>query len=162
MLQNLTIRAKLIASLVILSLVAFLIGVGGFLALSSSNSSIKTIYDDRLIALSQLDEVIRLIQRNQIAISRAVAESPDQVAKSLLEIEENRGRANKVWSEYMATFLTPEEKTLAQDFEQKRKVFLTQALDPAILALKSGDMDAAKHFVTDKIGSFFLPVRGDE
>lgn len=159
MLQNLTIRAKLIASLVILSLVAFLIGVGGFLALSSSNSSIKTIYDDRLIALSQLDEVIRLIQRNQIAISRAVAESPDQIAKSLLEIEENRGRANKVWSEYMATFLTPEEKTLAQDFEQKRKVFLTQALDPAILALKSGDMDAAKHFVTDKIGSFFLPVR---
>jgi methyl-accepting chemotaxis protein-1 (serine sensor receptor) len=159
MLQKLSIRAKLITSLVTLSLVAFFIGIGGFLALSSSNDSIKTIYDDRLIALSELDEVIRLIQRDQIAISRAVVESPDQAAKSLIEIEENRARVNKVWEKFMATFLTPEEKTLAQDFEQKHKVFLVQALDPAILAVRSGDLEAAKLFVTSKIGELFLPVR---
>lgn len=159
MLQNLTIRAKLIASLAILSLVAFLIGVGGFLALSSSNNSIKTIYDDRLIALSQLDEVIGLIQRNQIAISRAGIEAPEQVDKSLLEIEQNRTRANKVWADYMATYLTPEEKNLAQQFEQKRALFLAQALTPAITALKNHDVDVAKQLITHKLGELFSPMR---
>ncbi|MBC3873242.1 methyl-accepting chemotaxis protein [Undibacterium flavidum] len=159
MLRNLTIRAKLIASLVILSLVAFLIGVGGFLALSSSNNSIKTIYDDRLIALTQLDEVIGLIQRNQIAISRAAVETPDQVTKSLQEIEANRNQANRVWAEYMATFLTPEEKKLAQQFEQNRAMFLNQALNPAIAALKSNDADAVKQLVTQKLGEHFSPLR---
>lgn len=159
MLQNLTIRAKLIASLVILSLVAFFIGVGGFLALSSSNNSIKTIYDDRLIALGQLDEVIGLIQRNQIAVSRAAVETPDQLVKSLQEVEANRTQANKVWAEYMATYLTPEEKKLAQQFEQRRATFLAQALNPAITALKANDVELTKQLVTQKLGEYFSPLR---
>ncbi|WP_395009672.1 methyl-accepting chemotaxis protein [Undibacterium sp.] len=159
MLQNLTIRAKLFTSLTILSVVALLIGVGGFFALSSSNNSIKTIYDDRLIALSQLDEVIRLIQTNQIVASRAAVESPEQVRKSVNEIEENRSRTNKVWSEYMATYLTPEEKTLAQQFEQRSAAFLNQALNPTIAALKNNEMELVKTMVTQKLGEFFLPVR---
>lgn len=159
MLKNLTIRAKLIASLTILSLVAFMIGIGGFLALASSNNSIKTIYDDRLIALSQLDEVIGLIQKNQIAISRAAVESPEQVIQSLLEIEQGRAQANKVWAEYMATYLTPEEKKLAQQFEQKRAAFLTQGLIPAIAALKANDLELIKQLVTQRLGELFAPMR---
>ena len=159
MLQNLTIKAKLIISLVILSLVALLIGFEGFVALNRNNSSIKTIYDDRLIALSQLDSVIRLIQGNQIAISRAAVESPEQIKLTLTEVEDNRNRANKVWAEYMATFLTPEEKAMAQDFERKREVFLTQVLEPAVAALKNGDNETVKQIVTGKLGEVFLPVR---
>lgn len=159
MLRDLTIRAKLIASLAILTVVACLIAGGGFIALSSSNNSIKTIYDDRLIALSQLDEVIRLIQSDKIAVSRAALESPEQINKSLAEIDENRNRANKVWSEYMATYLTPEEKSLAQQFEQKHKVFLSQGLQPAIGALKNNEVDLVKSLVTHKLGETFLPLR---
>jgi methyl-accepting chemotaxis protein len=159
MLRDLTIRAKLIASLAILTVVACLIAGGGFIALSSSNNSIKTIYDDRLIALSQLDEMIRLIQSDKIAVSRAALESPEQINKSLAEIDENRNRAAKVWSEYMATYLTPEEKLLAQQFEQKHKVFLSQGLQPAIGALKNNEVDLVKSLVTHKLGETFLPLR---
>ncbi|MBR7799791.1 methyl-accepting chemotaxis protein [Undibacterium fentianense] len=159
MLQDLTIRAKLIASLVTLGLIAMLIGAAGFWALSNGNDATKTIYNDRLIALSQLDEVIRLIQTNQIAVSRAANEAPEQIAKSVAEVEANRAKATQVWGEYMATFLTEEEKVLAKSFEQKRAIFLEKALNPTIAALKAGDLNSVKVLVTHELADLFHPVR---
>ena len=81
MLKNITIRTRLIFVLATLSVLVLATGLAGFLSLSANNSSIKTVYDDRVIALGQLDQVIRLINLNQLTIAKAISGDPEKIAQ---------------------------------------------------------------------------------
>ncbi|MFZ6772382.1 methyl-accepting chemotaxis protein [Undibacterium sp. SXout7W] len=147
MLKNIAIRTRLIFVLSTLSALVFAISLAGFYSLSSSNASIKTVYDDRLVAMGQLDVVIRLILQNQLIAAKAVIDAPEKTPQALEKIEANKVRANKVWDEYMATYLTEEEKVLADKFASQRKQFLEQGLNPAVEALRANNSEEAKKLI---------------
>ncbi|WP_078031118.1 Tar ligand binding domain-containing protein [Massilia sp. KIM] len=71
MFNNLSVRARLI---LILSLLSIELGVGavlGLTSLSRANQSLNSMYENGLVCLGQLDNIIRSFNRAQIAIARS-------------------------------------------------------------------------------------------
>jgi len=120
MLKNLTIKLRLIFVIALLSAVSLFVGISGFISLGTVNASLKTVYEDRLVSFGQLDQVVRLIDRNQFAIAKAITADPAQVGPEMDGVDQNIEEIAKVWGNYMATFLTPDEKKLADQFSVDR------------------------------------------
>ncbi|MFZ6656711.1 methyl-accepting chemotaxis protein [Undibacterium sp. TJN19] len=159
MFRDIRIKTKLIFSFCLLSLLVLAIGVAGFLSLNASNNSIKTVYDDRLIALGQLDAVIRLIMRNEVLVAKSLSEDPEKIPANIMAVEAGKAEASKVWAEYMATYLTPEETILANQFAARRKQFLDEGLNPTLAALKNKELEVATKLLHEKTEPLFLPMR---
>jgi methyl-accepting chemotaxis protein-1 (serine sensor receptor) len=159
MLKNSTIKARLIFVIAFLSTLMLLIGVMGVYRVGTINDSIKTVYDDRLVALGQLDQVIRLLNRNQFMIASAITGDASEIDKAMDAIESNRAELNKVWAEYRATKLTPEEVKLADQFVAARAQFLEEGLNPAISAMRSRNIRLATELLHGKLQQTFQKMR---
>ena len=158
MLKNISIKSRLIFLIALLSLMMITIGMTGIYGLGSVNDSLKTVYDDRTVAMGQLDQVIRLINRNQTIIAKSLTADPAQLGKEMDAVDKNILDANKVWSEYMATYLTVEEKKLAEQFGSARKVFLEEGVKPAMTAARAQDVKLAIEILHGKITPLYEKV----
>ena len=159
MIKNITIRTRLIAIIAFLLVVAVLMGVGGLLALGSVNASLKTVYEDRLVAMGQLDRVVRSANRHQLILAKAVTAEPSTVPALMDSVEKDMADGETMWRLYSATSLTDKEKELAVDFSAKRAVFIDQAVKPAVAALRANNVDAAKALVHGAIDRTYAQAR---
>ena len=159
MLKNITIKSRLIFVIGFLSLQLIVGALVGLVSLGFANDVTKTIYDDRLIALGQLDRVVRLLNQNQLIVAKAITGDPAAVGKHMDEVEANIQTVAKTWDEYSATYLTPEEKILAQKFSEDRKKFVTEGLKTAVAALRAQDTKLATDLVHGAMTQLFIPVR---
>jgi methyl-accepting chemotaxis protein len=159
MLKNITIKSRLIFVIGFLSILMVVIGVMGFISLSNVNASLKTVYEDRLVAMGQLDQVIRLVNRNQLTIAKAISGDPAQINAAMDAVDKAREETDKVWGEYMATYLTPEEKKFADQFSEARKVFVQESVLPAVTALRVQNIKLATELVHGKMEQQYKQVR---
>ncbi|HEV2608939.1 MAG TPA: methyl-accepting chemotaxis protein [Noviherbaspirillum sp.] len=159
MFQNLSIKARLIGVLCFLSLqliVGALIGLGN---LSVANDSMRSMYDDRLVPLGQLDQIVRLLDRNGMLIAKAVTKEPTEAAKLMDEVEDNARKVSGIWDAYMATYLTPEEKNIAKRFAEARTRFVASGLMPTVAAVRAQDARLATEILHGPMEKLFEPVR---
>jgi len=158
MFKNISIKARLIFLTALLSVVAIVVGMTGLANLGATNDSLKTVYNDRLIALADLSHVLSLMQRNQNALLRAALNGGDQQA-AIGEVEARVKEVSEQWSKYMATYLTEDEKALARTFIDSRTQFVEQGLKPALAALRGQDPEAVKAAVTGPMTQLYLPAQ---
>jgi len=117
----------------------------GLYGISKSNDALETVYLDRTVPLGQLTEMSRITTRNAALLTSAANESDsEKVAKSIAEIERNATIGDKTWADYMATYLTPEEKILAAAFAAVREKYVKEAIGPGMAALKTDNIAAAQ------------------
>ncbi|MDQ1829829.1 methyl-accepting chemotaxis protein [Massilia scottii] len=159
MFKNLTIKARLIFVIVVLSVISLLIGLLGLRNLSVTNASLKTVYEDRLVAVGMLAEVLTEIQQNQTALSKAVSADPAALGAVADEVEQRVKIVTDVWGRFMLTYLTPEEKILASKFEASREAFVTQGVKPTLATFRAKDVPAAVALVNGSLTKTFQPVR---
>jgi methyl-accepting chemotaxis protein len=163
MFNNMTVKFKLILLIGFMSVLLVIIGVLGMRGMSSSNEKLRTIYEDRMIASGQLSEINQLQAENQRQVHLMLMHDP-RLPESRLhdhplsfhtdKMAENTKRNNAVWEAYLATYLTPEEKRLADDFLAKRKVYQA-ARNHALEAINSGEFMAANTFIVKEVGPAF-------
>ena len=159
-LKNLTIQGRLILLISLLCMVMTGIGAMGLYGMNSSNEGLRTVYQDRTIPLGQLSMVVRLLQSNRLLLAQAIyATNPEEIKSTVGKIEMNIGQVNKNWDAYMASYLTAEEKKLADKFVIDSANFVNRGLTPAIAALKTGNIEEVKRLEHDVIGRDFNPVR---
>ena len=117
-----TLNARLITLAATLVLFMLTIGVVGILATRDSNARMKSIYEDRVVPLAQLFEINDRMANNTIvqydAVTNGRAGKP--VGDIAGKIAANIAVISKTWDEYVATYLTPEEKGVADSFVLKR------------------------------------------
>jgi methyl-accepting chemotaxis protein-1 (serine sensor receptor) len=159
MLKNITIKNRLIFVVGFLSLQLIVGAMIGLVSLNSANNRMKTMYEDRLVALGQLDQVIRLLNRNQMALAKSLTAEGDKVEKYLAEVDSNARNIDEIWGQYMATKLTTEETALAKEFVDQRQIFIDKALKPAVTAVRAGNLDDAKTLLHGDVGTLFESVR---
>ncbi len=136
----------------VLAVLLFVIGIIGLYGIGKSNDSLRTVYEDRVIALDQLGEVGYLVQRNRVLIMDMMLQpQPDHVQKRNIELRSNIERISKVWDAYLATFLTPQEKALAAAFEQALKRYVQEGMLPASEAMLANDVTTAFSLYKAKI-----------
>ena len=159
MLKNLTIKFRLIFVIGFLCLTTLAIGVLGIASLAATNASVKTLYEDRVLALGQLQAILSLMQANQLTLATAITGNPNDFGAATEEVSARIAQINEQWKAYMATSLTAEEKTLAARFIESRKQFVEGALQPAMAALKAKDSEAATRVVRGKLVELFKPAQ---
>ncbi|MEC4722472.1 methyl-accepting chemotaxis protein [Noviherbaspirillum sp. CPCC 100848] len=159
MFKNLTIKTRLIGVIAFLSLQLIIGGVIGIASLSNANSSMRSIYDDRLVTLGQLDRIIRYINEDNSAVAKALTGEQSGVEQALKEIGERSKLVEKEWEAYMRTKLTPEEKKAADEFAAARKVYMAEGLKAATDSLQVLDTQSGVAALHGPMSKLFTPMR---
>ncbi len=157
--DNFTIKKRISTVIVLLLIAMTSIGGLGLFGLNKNNLSFKSVYEDRVVPISQINTIQRLLMQNRLIITRTVLEkSPITTEKNTAEIERNIEEITKTWSAYMATYLTPEEKILADKFAADRKRFVNEGLKAAIATLRAGDYVGTEKIISEKIIPLYSEV----
>ncbi|MDP1998104.1 MAG: MCP four helix bundle domain-containing protein, partial [Rhodoferax sp.] len=150
--NHLKISTRLTLLLGILSALLVAIGAIGLYGIHKTNEALKTVYEDRTVPLAQLGEIDYLVQRNRVLVMDMLLQpTPDNVSKRNVELRRNIDTISKVWDTYMASYLTPEERKLAEAFVQVRNDFVRAGLLPTVDAMLGGNMEAAQTLYKEKI-----------
>jgi len=150
MLANLSIKSRLVFVIGFLSVLLVGSGIMGLASLGATNDSLKTVYEDRMVALGQLERISMLMNQNQITIGEATAgqltafpEDPAAVDKKTEAVSNTIKEIDGIWKTYMATRLTAEETKLAGEFDANRRKYGREGMIPAIAALRAHDFQQA-------------------
>jgi methyl-accepting chemotaxis protein len=149
--------AKSLFSIVILSiLVSASLAVESYFDLANMNASLKTMYEDRVVALAQLAQIDHLMQVNRNLLNDTYIESvttsdkhisasqrAEMATKKLALVDQNINTVGQVLKAYLETYLTPEEKATSEKFVAARANFVTNGLRPAMLALTENHSEEA-------------------
>ena len=146
----------------LLSLLLLAIGSLGLWGISRSNDALRSMYEDNLIATGEVTQIQALLLRNRLAIAIAlITPDPAVTQTSSAEVEGNITAITRIWDDYMARPLGPEEASLAKHFAETRKRFVQEGLLPTIAALRANDLAAAAHLVASAIRPLYVPVGAD-
>lgn len=152
--KALTVGQRLAGIVGLAVLVAVMLVGLGIYGLSASKDSLKTVYEDRMLALDGLAKINVDMLKNRTHLNEALAESqfasgdnkesvlalnPTGALEEAKYIEGKIEAINKLWAAYMSTYLTPEERVLADKFKGSLDVFYAQSLSPAINALRANN-----------------------
>ena len=166
MLANLNIKSRLIFVIGFLSLLLMGIGIMGLTSLSSTNSAFKSVYEDRVVTLGQLERISALVNKNQILVGEAVVGQlsafPEDVAvvdKQVVEARQVIEEINTTWKAYTANRLTAEEKKLAEVFDANRLAYGRAGLMPALAALSGHDFQQASEILQGEMKASYPAVR---
>jgi len=169
MFSNITIKARLIGVLVVLSALLLIVGAQGLLGMRASNASLGSVYNDRLIPTGQIAEINLLMLENMRQLHLAAMHDPRLPESTLHDhpitahldvLKKNIDTIGELWKAYMATTLTPEEKILAEEYAAKRARFVKEGLLGAVEHInKSNFADANAHLVK-VVGPLFIEARG--
>lgn len=159
-LGSLSIKLRLSLVIATLSVLLVAIGLYGLWGMSKGNEGLRTVYEGRTVPMGQLDQVVRGLLNNRLAVANAIMDPSDENIKKFTdEIDSNIDVVTKNWEAYAATYLTPEEKILAAKFADDRKKFVTEGLRPAQAALRRHDIKLAQEIVVTKVRPLYQPVR---
>lgn len=157
MLNNLTIKARLILVVVLMSALAITLGALGLSGMKKANEGLRTVYEDRTIPMGQLAIIDSNLIQNRLAIVNSLV-FKDEAQQNVEVVKQNIQKINKEWDAYMSTYLTEEERKLAEKFAKDRKRFVSEGLIPTMEYLLVGNTEAAEKNIRDAVRPLFVPV----
>jgi aerotaxis receptor len=133
-----TLRARLTTLVGVLAAFIVAIGCAGVAANYGANASIRTIYEDRTVALQQLIGITNSIMDDTNALRGAFMRSQlgeAQLADVSGRVRSNQDKAGKLIADYMATYLTPEEGAIAKEVVARHRVYVDDGVPTALRLL---------------------------
>jgi PAS domain S-box-containing protein len=152
-----TIKARLVLVVGFMSLLAITLGLLGLNGMQKTNEGLHTVYVDRTIPVGQLAVLKVKLLGNRLALANSLA-FPEEIPKNIELIRQNLLDINKIWDEYMATYLTADEKKMADKFAKDRKRFVDEGLKPALEYLQAGNTQAVEKTIRESVRPLFVPV----
>ncbi|AKH19208.1 methyl-accepting chemotaxis protein [Sedimenticola thiotaurini] len=164
LLSKITIKARLIFLVTFAVLQLAILGLISINAMSSAESGLKSVYEDRLIPTGQLSQIIDLMRDNHNQLLLALQHSPDShtlamhnhpVSLHLELVEKNIATSNTLWQAILKTQLTTEERDLASDFANKMNSFVQKGLKEVDDLIRAGKYEAANLQLLKETGPTF-------
>ena len=160
MFSSMTIKTRLILTLGFLSVLLIAIGILGLNGISASNASLHTVYEDRTVPMQQLDRIARSLWRNRANTADYLVDpSAEHTRELLADIRAQAETIDKQWAAYMATYLTPEEKKLAETFAIVLAKYREDGLRPATRLMQEGKAEGVKVLYEKVVRGEFGKVR---
>jgi methyl-accepting chemotaxis protein len=161
MLRNLSIKTRLIFVVGFLSLMCISGAVIGLSSLYGANETLHINYEHRLVPMGGIDQIIRLINRNQIAVAQALTDNPEGIQREMDGVEKRIQDINRAWDKLMVDMqdeISDDEKAIAATFVAGRQKFVEEGLKPAIAALRANDIPKATQLMRGPMNELFTPV----
>ncbi|AJD92127.1 hypothetical protein JMA_28100 [Jeotgalibacillus malaysiensis] len=150
------IRGKLIVSYLIIAGLLVALGYSSLVAIGNVNDNGKAMYEDRVVGLSILTDMIRLSENTRVQMTSAVIqESPRLTEAALNNIEEIDSLIEQFW----ATNPGPESAEYMTNFEENWSVF-TDSLRNNVELVQAGDYEEAAGGI-GTAGTLFAMAQGD-
>lgn len=165
MLKRLTIKYKIFIVISFMDLLLLIIGMMGLGGMKNSNTALSQVYEDRLKPTLQLSEIQYLMQQNIIHLNLSSMHDPRLAEHTLHNhpislhtdlIAENINKISRLWQDYMATELTPEEARLAADYDRLRIDFVQKGLQESVALFKAGKFEAGNTYMVKTTNPLFL------
>jgi len=146
--KSLLVGHRLALLVVMFSIMLVLIGELGLRTSAQTLKGLKTVYEDRTVALSDLYHVDHGVGSIFAEITLGLQHDPGDAMSRLHNhpvsvhvdaIRSNWQAVEKAWAKYLATYLTPEEKALADQYAPLLRAFQEGAVTPALTQLAAGD-----------------------
>jgi methyl-accepting chemotaxis protein len=159
--NNLTIKTRLIFVIGFLSVLLVVIGTYGLWGMAQSNAGLRTVYLDRTVPLDQIAEITDLMSENIQQLHLASMHDPRMEESKLHnhpitmhtdKVEKNMAEISKVWEGYAASYMTPDEKKLADEYVSARKEFVKDGLQVAMALYKQGNFPEANTQMVKVVG----------
>ncbi len=170
-----SVRTKLFSLLFGLIAMALVMAGLGLAGMYEVKEGLRSVYEDRVVALSQLKAVSDLYAVNIVDTAHKARNRNVGLEQAVKSVQDARAGIRKEWSAYLATYLTPEEKALAGQAEQLRSKaeaaaetlegLLTRKDVPGLEAFTVREMYPAIDPFTGKVGELVdlqLRVAGQE
>ncbi|MBF0515579.1 MAG: Tar ligand binding domain-containing protein [Nitrospirae bacterium] len=162
MFKNIKISARLFSLVGFMAIIIISLGVLGLNSLAGLNKNFNSLYSDRMVPVGDLSAINDKMRENVQQLLLAAFHDPTlevskvhnadhPITKHTDKIEANVAEISKLWTSYMATTLTAEEKVLADNYAQDRGKFVSEGLKQGIVYLKEGKFNDANLFTVKKI-----------
>jgi methyl-accepting chemotaxis protein len=158
MLSNWKISSRLKLLMAALLALAMLIGGMGWYHSTVTDRALKSLYDDRLVALAQLSVIKERSLHNRLAVTQS-AMFPQNHEKYRKEISENAAEITENLDGYMSTYMSAGEKVLADKLLAARKLYLEEALKPAMEAMSSGETAKINTLLESKVRPLYYELK---
>lgn len=158
MLSNWKISSRLKLLMGALLALAMTIGGMGWVHSIVTDRALKTLYDDRLVALAQLSVVKERTLHNRLILTQS-AMLPEQHEKYRKEISDNAAEISKNLDAYMSTAMDAHEKELADKLMAARKRYLEEALKPGMEAMSAGKTADINAMLESKVRPLYYGVK---
>ncbi|WP_223846077.1 methyl-accepting chemotaxis protein [Wenzhouxiangella sp. AB-CW3] len=156
--KNLSVKIKLAILVGSMAVLLVVIGVTGLSGMNRTVAGLETVYEDRTVVINQLTEIRHLLNQNRYAlVSSVVTPSEEYVRRQANRVEGNISRIDEIWSDYLQTYLTPEEEILAGEFAEVRGAFV-DALREVVIELREGEIEYAEMMIQSQIRPLYEPV----
>jgi methyl-accepting chemotaxis protein-1 (serine sensor receptor) len=137
MFSKLTIRMRLIATMVALGLLIAIIGATGVLGIRQVNGSLKDVYSNQMMSALLVSDSQIALGRARAALDRVVVHPEAVDAEDTLRRAEDFLAASALsWQKYQALPQGREERRLSDQVHADRQVFLEQGAKVLIQALR--------------------------
>ncbi|MYM39478.1 methyl-accepting chemotaxis protein [Duganella qianjiadongensis] len=142
--MRLSLQARINAMTAVTVVLAVALGLLGLRGMGSANQGLETVYEDRTVALEQVSRIDSLLLTSRLALA-ASFEHPQaaRIGKEIETVNANAKAIDATWGEYVATYLTPDEKILADRFAANYRSLHNEVLQEMVQALLAGQMDQA-------------------
>lgn len=150
--SNLKIGPRLGVAFASILVLLIVVASAAIVGINAVHSGLKTVYEDRTVCLGQLSQVHQLMLRNRILVTEMLDNlTPEVFAQRNVALQENIATITKTWEAYTATYMTPEEKVLADAFIADRKQYVKESLLPIRDAVLSGNTEEAQRIYTQRL-----------
>jgi PAS domain S-box-containing protein len=158
-----SMKARIATLVAVLAAATLMVGAVGLLGMRDVSQHARSIYEDRAVPLAQLFEINDRMKENSLVLMRAAIEgrAGRETSDAARAVATNVERIGKTWSDYMATYLTPEEKGVADSFVPKRVDYVEHALKPALVMLAERKYDELAVHMTRKGDELFAAAKVD-
>ncbi|WP_420992048.1 methyl-accepting chemotaxis protein [Cupriavidus sp. 30B13] len=156
MFPSLTIRARLIAAISLLFLLALGVGIAALLGLRAANQAHDSTYSNQLASALALGEADLSMTRARTALDRAMLYPDNAEFDGLLRrTEELMQRSDEAWKRFMALPRDNEEDQLAREVAAKREAASRDGIAAIIAALRAKDRALADQIMEKKLSRLF-------
>ena len=159
------IKTKILVILLVGCISVTIAGVLGLVGMKSANSAIEELYKKNLTNVTQINQIIGLMRDNRIQLLLSLQHNPENpeivklhdhaTEQHLNSVEKNIEEISAIWKEYTGGALSADEKRMADDFAEKRALFVKEGLLPVRDLVLAGNYHDATELTITKTNRLF-------
>ena len=156
-----SLKARLTTLVAALATCMLAIGLIGIITAQQANTSLKQVYNDRAVPLSQMFDINDRMQANILALYGAATNglAGKPVGPAETTVNNNIAAISKSWASFLATSHTTEEKAVANTYAQKRREYVESGLKAGLALLAAGKFDELSRHLTDIVNPLFYAAK---
>ncbi|WP_229205673.1 methyl-accepting chemotaxis protein [Duganella sp. Leaf126] len=156
MFANLTIRTRLIGTMLLLGALMIFIGVRGISALRNTNDVLQSVYENSMMSMKAIADAQIQIDRARLSVDR-VALKPDaaNVDEILTRTQGFLEASDKAWARYTALPFGDGEKALADQAGAARTALIKDGIQQAIKALREKNQAEIDRMMLSEVTRLF-------